>query len=142
LCGRFSLGGNTRLTGVNVPSPYNDLVRIADSATPSDQRALAMQRFAQELDWVPNYEVQGTFGVNSIAGHLIVEHGLENAAAISFLKAPFRSAELGADQLRALLAVSYNNLIEWHLFVSESDARRRTIWLIALHRQRQIGLSL
>ena len=82
-----------------------------------------MRSFAQELDWVPSYEVQGTFGVKAIAGHLIVEHGLENAAAISFLKSPFRSADLGADQLRALLAVSYNNLIEWHLFVSGTDAR-------------------
>jgi len=84
---------------------------------------MAMRTFAQELDWVPSYEVQGTFGVSSIAGHLIVEHGLEHAAALSFLKAPFRCAELGADQLKALLAVSYNNLIEWHLFVSGSDAR-------------------
>ena len=106
-----------------MPSPYHDLIRIADAATPQDQRVMAMRSFAHELDWVPSYEVQGTFGVSSIAGHLIVEHGLENAAAISFLKAPFRSAELGADQLRALLAVSYNNLIEWHLFVSGTDAR-------------------
>ena len=106
-----------------MPSAYNDLIRIADAATTPDQRIMAMRSFAQELDWVPSYEVQGSFGVSSIAGHLIVEHGLENAAAISFLKAPFRSAELGADQLKALLAISYNNLIEWHLFVSGSDAR-------------------
>ena len=106
-----------------MPSAYTDLIRIADTATSADQRVMAMRTFAQELDWVPSYEVQGTFGVSSIAGHLIVEHGLENAAALSFLKAPFRCAELGADQLKALLAVSYNNLIEWHLFVSGSDAR-------------------
>jgi hypothetical protein len=84
---------------------------------------MAMRSFAQELNWVPSYEVQGTFGVEAVAGHLIVEHGLENAAAISFLKAPFRSAELAPEQLRALLAVSYNNPIEWHLFVSNTDAR-------------------
>jgi N-6 DNA Methylase/TaqI-like C-terminal specificity domain len=106
-----------------LPVPYNDLVCIADGATAPDQRAMAMKSFAQELDWIPSYEVQGTFGVSSIAGHLIVEHGLENAAAITFLKSPFRSSELGADQLKALLAVSYNNLIEWHLFISGTDAR-------------------
>jgi hypothetical protein len=82
-----------------------------------------MRSFAQELNWVPSYEVQGNFGIKSVAGHLIVEHGLENAAAISFLKSPFRSAQLGPEQLKDLLAVSYNNLIEWHLFISESDAR-------------------
>lgn len=104
-------------------SAYNNLARIADAATTPDQRVMAMRSFAQELDWVPSYEVKGTFGVSSIAGHLIVEHGLENAAAISFLKAPFRSAELGSEQLKALLSVSYNNLVEWHLFISGSDAR-------------------
>jgi anti-anti-sigma regulatory factor len=106
-----------------VPSPYTDLIRIADANTAPEQRAMAMRSFAQELNWVPSYEVQGSFGVESVAGHLIVEHGLENAAAISFLKSPFRSALLRPDQLKALLAVSYNNLIEWHLFISEGDAR-------------------
>ena len=106
-----------------MPSPYTNLLRIADAQTAPDQKAMAMRSFAQELSWVPSYEVQGTFGLNSVAGHLIVEHGLENAAAISFLKSPFRSAQLSADQLKSLLAVSYNNLIEWHLFVSETDAR-------------------
>jgi hypothetical protein len=115
--------GDTKLTDSDVPPAYNDLIRIADIATTPDQRVMAMRSFAQELDWVPSYEVQGTFGVGAVAGHLIVEHGLENAAAISFLRAPYRSAELGADQLKALLAVSYNNLIEWHVFVSGSDAR-------------------
>ena len=84
---------------------------------------MAMRSFVQELDWIPSYEVPGAFGVNSIAGHMIVEHGLENAAAISFLKTPARSLDLRADQLKSLLAISYNNLIEWHLFVSPNDAR-------------------
>jgi len=106
-----------------VSAPYSELLRIADSATTADRRTMAMRSFAQELDWIPSYEVPGTFGLNAIAGHLIVEHGLENAAAISFLKSPARSADLQADQLKSLLAVSYNNLIEWHLIVSINDAR-------------------
>src|SRR5258708_4502021 len=110
-------------TASAVSSAYHQLSRIADAATPPEQRVLAMRSFAEELNWVPSYEVQGTFGVDAVVGHLIVEHGLENAAAVSFLREPYRSADLAADQLRALLAVSYNNLIEWHLFVSGRDVR-------------------
>jgi anti-anti-sigma regulatory factor len=82
-----------------------------------------MRSFAEELDWIPSYEIQGTFGVDSVAGHLIVEHGLENAAAISFIRSPRRASDLSTDQLRALLSISYNNLVEWHLFVSANDVR-------------------
>jgi hypothetical protein len=67
--------------------------------------------------------VPGTFGVDTVAGYMIVEHGLENAAAISFLRRPSRSFDLRADELRSLLTISYNNLIEWHLFLSTDDAR-------------------
>ena len=84
---------------------------------------MAMRNFVEELDWTPSYEVPGTFGVDQIAGHMIVEHGLDNAAAISFLRRPARSIDLRTDQLRSLLTISYNNLIEWHLFVSADDAR-------------------
>lgn len=112
-----------RVVFIAVPSPYADLLRIADAATAADQRTMAMRSFAKELDWVPSYEVPGKFGVDTIVGHMIVEHGLENAAAISFLRTQARSTELRPDQLRSLLTVSYNNLIEWHLFISPNDAR-------------------
>jgi hypothetical protein len=82
-----------------------------------------MRSFAEEFRWAPSYEVRGTFGVDSVGGHLVVEHGLDNSATISFLKARHRAEDLNAGQLRALLAISYNNLIEWHMFVSEYDVR-------------------
>jgi hypothetical protein len=106
-----------------MPSAYNDLLRIADAGTPPEQRIVSMRNFAEELQWNPSYEVQGNLGVVASSGHLIVEHGLENTATISFLKAPHSAAELDNMQLRALLSISYNNLIEWHLFISGTDVR-------------------
>jgi hypothetical protein len=106
-----------------MPSGFSDLLRITDKATPSDQRIVAMRDFAQELQWQPSYEVQGTLGVDAAGGHLVVEHGLENTAAISFLTAPYRAADLDSSQLRSLLSISYNNLIEWHVFLSSTDVR-------------------
>lgn len=105
-------------------SAYEDLMRIVDAGTTPEQRVVAMRGFAEQLHWTPSYEVQGSFGVDVISSHLVVEHGLDNSATISFLRAPYRAGELDAAQLRALLAVSYNNLVEWHLFVSQSDVRR------------------
>ena len=102
---------------------YSDLVRIANSTTARDSRTSAMRSFARDLNWYPSYEIQGDFGVKSAVGHIVVEHGLENAAAISFIQSPNRASDIVGDQLKALLSISYNNLIEWHLFVSEFDAR-------------------
>jgi tRNA1(Val) A37 N6-methylase TrmN6 len=45
--------------------------------------------------------------------HLIVEHGLQNTAVISFLRSRF--PELTPSQQRVLLNASYNNLIDWHI---------------------------
>jgi hypothetical protein len=82
-----------------------------------------MRSFATQLDWVPSYDLPGTFGVDQVVGHLVVEHGLGNSAVISFIKTPFHAAQLSRSQINSLLTISYNNLIEWHLFISGNDAR-------------------
>lgn len=99
-------------------------MRVVDPTTTPEQRVVAMRGFAEHLNWTPSYEVQGSFGVDAVSGHLVVEHGLENSVTISFLKAPYCARDLNPTQLRSLLGVSYNNLVEWHLFVSQSDVRR------------------
>jgi len=82
---------------------YNNLMRIVAPATPREQRLVAIRDVALELNWTPNYEFHGAFGAEVAEDHLVVEHGLENSAIISFLKAPARVADLDARQLRSLL---------------------------------------
>lgn len=94
-----------------------------------------MRTFAEDLDWVPSYEPGDWIGPEVVSGHLVVEHGLNNAAAISFLKGPTRAGDVRPDHLRSILSVSYNNLIEWHLVVSSFDAR----WLNNLTDVRDYG---
>jgi hypothetical protein len=106
-----------------VNSAYSELLRIVDPATALNQRAVAMRTFAEDLDWIPSYEITENTAQDIVTGHLIVEHGLENAAAITFLKSPARSTDLRADYLKAILSVSYNNLLEWHLIISSTDAQ-------------------
>lgn len=103
---------------------YEHFLRIVDPATSGDMRTLAMRGFAENLAWTPSYEFKASFGIDAVSDHLVVEHGLENAAIISFVKSPRRASELSASETRALLSISYNNLVDWHFFVSETDIRR------------------
>ena len=105
-------------------SAYDDLMQIVDDFTPVDRRTFAMRGFATQLQWTPSYEIHGSFGVDAAKDHLVVEHGLENSAIISFLRAPYRARDLDLSQLRLLLGISYNNLVEWHIFVSQTDVRQ------------------
>lgn len=105
-------------------SAYDELQRIVDATTSPEITIVAMRGFAEELKWTPSYEFQASFGVEAARDHLVVEHGLDNSAIISFLKVPYRASDLSASQLRSLLAISYNNLVEWHLFVSQTDIRQ------------------
>jgi hypothetical protein len=105
-------------------SAYEELLRIVDSNTAPDRKVVAMRGFAEELQWTPSYEFQASFGIEAAGDHLIVEHGLDNSAIISFLKSPYRASDLTQLHLRSLLGISYNNLVEWHLFVSQTDIRR------------------
>jgi hypothetical protein len=92
---------------------YDNLTRILSATTSAEQRLSAMRGFASELHWTPSFEMHNSFGVAGADNHLVVEHGLENSAIISFLKSPRRAADLDPIQLRLLLEISFNNLVEW-----------------------------
>lgn len=100
---------------------YEYLVDITYENTPRDRRVQAMKSLARDLEWHPSYEMSGSYGVEGADDHLVVEHGLGNSAVMTFLKGPQRASDLGSPQLRALLQLSYNNLVEWHVFVSQYD---------------------
>jgi hypothetical protein len=105
------------------PSVYDNLARILNAATSAEQRLSVIRGFATDLQWTPSFEMHHSFGVPGADDHLLVEHGLENSAVISFLKSPRRAADLDPLQLRSLLTISFNNLVEWHIFVSETEVR-------------------
>ena len=74
--------------------------------------------FAQLLGWEPSERMDAEPSLRGIAsGHLIVEHGLEHAAVITFLISPNSQASLTPHQNKQILSISYNNLIEWNIIV-------------------------
>ena len=102
---------------------FNDLLKITDPRIAGEVRKVAVREFAERLRWTPSYDFTGSYEADVIADHVILEHGLENSAVISFLKAPNRTVDLEPSQIRSLLSISYNNLVEWHVFVSQTDLR-------------------
>jgi type I restriction-modification system DNA methylase subunit len=78
-----------------------------------------LRDFAQQLGWEPSDRLEPAVDMQDVTnGHLVVEQGLEESAVITFLKSPV--ASLQPAQITKLLSISYNNLIDWHIYV-EAD---------------------
>jgi len=89
------------------------LVRHLTSEPPPGDRQL--NDFAFELGWKPSDRLDLPAAREFTTAHLVVEHGLDYTAVISFLLSPRRFLELTPSQKRCLASASYNNLIDWHI---------------------------
>lgn len=93
------------------------VVKLTDPRLPTSQRQGALREFAHRFGWRPSDALEEYPGIESVAnGHLVVEHGLDNTAVISFLKTTHSFASLDFERRLRLLAISYNNLVDWHIF--------------------------
>src|ERR1017187_891033 len=99
-----------------------DIILKLTSGTAGDVEAVRLLNdFSRELGWHPsgplvkiNIEDFGSY-------HLVVEHGLENSAVITFLARNIRYSELASSQKAELLSLSYNNLVDWHIYVEAEE---------------------
>tara|TARA_R110000868_G_scaffold51440_6_gene163104 strand:+ start:852 stop:3488 length:2637 start_codon:yes stop_codon:yes gene_type:complete len=102
---------------------FDYLRQITDSNTPLEVRTSAVRGFARELQWSPSYDFHQPLGHGSAQDHLVVEHGLEHAAVLTFLRSPTRVSDIAFEDLRQLLTLSYNNLVSWHIILSDNEIR-------------------
>src|ERR1035438_3711067 len=95
---------------------HYDLVQRLTSGTQSPaDLARWVNDFAVDMGWRPSDQLQLPAAAEFSTTHLIVEHGLENTAVITFLRHPYRHANLQPSQQKYLLNASYNNLVDWHI---------------------------
>ena len=95
----------------------NLIATLTQAGTPAPERRRALHRFAEDNGWRPSDEMDEYGGIGSIAnGHLVVEHGLDNTAVITFLTTENAYPHLAPDVRLRILGLSYNNLVDWHLF--------------------------
>lgn len=117
---------------------FDFVVQLTSGYLPEADRAVRLQEFSRELGWRPTdrLELPALRGIAS--AQLLVEHGLENTAVISFLHSPKQYSALSSDERRSLLSVSYNNLVDWHVAIDVAGidfvyVRTRVPTLIARH---------
>jgi len=78
----------------------------------------ALRDFSHELGWSPSYNVVEPPFVDKMArAHLVVEHGLEPAAVLTFLSRSSPLERLQRSEQYRLFGLSYNNLVDWHLCI-------------------------
>ena len=100
---------------------YNIVVELTSREISDADRPRILNDFAYELGWQPSDRLGGLTVGDFANAHLVVEHGLVNTAVITFLRAPRRFSDLGHAEMRRLLTISYNNLVDWHIQVEVDE---------------------
>jgi methylase of polypeptide subunit release factors len=102
----------------SIMNEYDIVLQLTSRDLSDLERSRMLNDFAYGLGWQPSDRFGG-LGVSDLArAHLVVEHGLQNTAVITFLREPRTYAELDRGARRRLLAISYNNLVDWHIHVA------------------------
>jgi hypothetical protein len=105
--------------------------RLTSNIGIQDSKHLVLE-FANKLGWSPSYFIEPS-SVEKSNGYLVVEHGLQNSAIISFLKE--RNEDLTLNEEENLLALSYNNLVNWHITI---DSRYINYYFILNKEKRKV----
>ena len=97
-------------------SPPIELVRALTDPTLSIQhkRSIAAD-FSREFGWRPNDVFDVPAALPTV--NLIVEHGLENAAMLSFLPNHHNLGDMRPEERRDILGLSYNSLVDWQILI-------------------------
>ena len=72
--------------------------------------------------WVGVRAIDSTFRIcgDVASAHLLVEHGLEHSAVLTFLHSHHEYPLLDSERRQQLLASSYNNLVDWHVAIERT----------------------
>ena len=105
-----------------MPSAYDIVVGLTVEKHNGAERLRMLRDFAQEMGWRPSYYIIETPVLGDFSNaHLVVEHGLQPSAVITFLSDPHRLADIQLTDQYRLLGISYNNLVDWHLYVEPNE---------------------
>ena len=102
-----------------MPSTFDIISGLTSSQPAGYDKSTLINQFSEELGWVPSYSMRPHSGEDFVTAHLVVEHGLQNSAIISFLNKSYY--ELSNSERSGLLNLSYNNLVDWHIHVEKGN---------------------
>lgn len=97
---------------------YDFVIGLTGETLSDLERRRMLRDFAYELGWRPSYYLVEPPLVGRFANaHLVVEHGLQPSAVITFLNRLYHLSDLQLTDQNRLLGISYNNLVDWQLYV-------------------------
>lgn len=99
---------------------FDTVVQLMSGHLTGSDRAVRLQEFSRELGWRPTDRLDMPALRSIASAQLLVEHGLENSAVVSFLQSPKQYSTLSTEERQSLLSVSYNNLVDWHVAIDGS----------------------
>lgn len=101
---------------------YEIVQRLTRQAPDSPGYGQLISEFSYQFGWRPSDAILDR-ATTSYPGvlHLLTEYGLRNAAVLTFLPEGTRTRDLQIDQRRALLSLSYNNLVDWHVWIDQES---------------------
>ncbi len=100
---------------------YDIIVELTSQTISDLDRVRRLNDFAYELGWQPSDRVVVPAVENFANAHLLIEHGLENTAVITFFRSPRRFTDLDYAEKKRLLNISYNNLVDWHIQIQVDE---------------------
>src|ERR1035437_269591 len=99
---------------------FDIVAQLTSGFLSESDRVVRLQEFSRELGWRPTDRLD-TPALREIAGtQLLVEHGLENSAVLSFIQSPKLYSTLSSEDRQSLLSTSYNNLVDWQVAIDSA----------------------
>ena len=96
---------------------FDVVAQLTSGYLPESDRVVRLQEFSRELGWRPTDRLDTPSLRQIAAAQLLVEHGLENSAVVTFLRSPKQYSSLSSEERQSLLGTSYNNLVDWHVAI-------------------------
>ncbi|PTA68900.1 HsdM family class I SAM-dependent methyltransferase [Deinococcus arcticus] len=99
---------------------YEILVRLTGPQGFSSETPKLLESFSRSFGWRPSYRIDDPASASFVNAHVMMEHGLQDAAVISFLRGS-RFSDLSMENVKYLATVSYNNLVDWNIIVQNDE---------------------
>ena len=94
---------------------YDIIAQLTSESLSYSNRVRILNDFAYEFGWLPSDSLDAPAVDDFSNAHLVVEHGLENSAVLTFFKGTRRFSDLDYTEKKRLISISYNNLVDWHI---------------------------
>ena len=104
-----------------MPSAIELVRALTDPASSINDKRRNAASFSRQFGWRPNDVFDVPTALPTV--NLVVEHGLENAAMLSFLPADHKLSDIRPEERRHILGLSYNSLVDWHVCIDRDSVQ-------------------